>query len=76
MYEANVEQHNEVFDIEMQRTSWFTSLIMNASGNLKRQVKPDKLYTPLDKKKPKTEEEQKEYVESQREKLNKRFNLK
>lgn len=75
MYEAHVDQHNELFDIEMQRTSWFTSLLMNASGNMKRQIKPDKLYVPIDKQKPKSAKEQKAYVESQREQLKNKFNL-
>lgn len=76
MYEASSEITSEDFDIEMQRTSWFTSLLMNVSGNLKRRVKPDKLYTPLDKQKPKSYEEQKAYVNDERERLKQKFNIK
>lgn len=75
MYEVNVELANEELDIEMQRTSWFTALLMNVSGNLKKNVKPEKLYTPLSKQNTNTEEYQKEYVEEQRELLKRKFNI-
>jgi hypothetical protein len=75
MYEASNEIFEEEFDLEMQRTSWFTSLLMNVSGNLKKRIKPDKLYQPLDKRKPKSYKEQKSYVESEREKLKRKFNI-
>lgn len=75
MYEAHVDVVNEELDVEMQRTAWFSSLLMNASGNLKKRIKPDKLYTPLDKQKPKSADEQKEYVEKQREELKEKFNI-
>lgn len=79
MYEANIEITNEDFDIEMQRTSWFTSLLMNASGNYKKAIKPQKLYEPLDNRKgndkPKGKKEQKAYMDKQREKLKKKFNI-
>lgn len=45
MVEASLEIQDDLFDFEMVRTSWFTSLIMNSSGNYKRPVKPEKLYT-------------------------------
>ncbi|MDF2010192.1 hypothetical protein [Priestia megaterium] len=75
MYEAYIEREEETFDLEMQRTSWFTSLLMNATGNYKKEIKPDKLYQPLEKQKTQTEEYQKEYVEKQREALKEKFNI-
>ncbi|MDF2612540.1 MAG: hypothetical protein K0S71_326 [Clostridia bacterium] len=45
MIEATLEVQDDLLDLEMVRTSWFTSLIMNSSGNYKRPIKPDKLYT-------------------------------
>jgi uncharacterized protein YqeY len=75
MYEAYIEVYNEEFDIEMQRTAWFTALLMNASGNFKKRIKPEKLYTPLEKRKKQSKEYHKEYVEKQREELKKKFNI-
>lgn len=76
MHEARIEANNEEFDTEMQRTSWFTSLLMNSSGNYKKQIKPEKLYTPLSKQE--TEQNvvhKKEYVDNQRDELARKFNL-
>lgn len=76
MYFAHMELHNEEFDSEMQRTAWFTSLLMNASGNYKKTIKPEKLYVPLSKKKEKSNTEyQKDYVQKQREELKRKFNI-
>jgi hypothetical protein len=76
MYEANVDVVNEEFDTEMQRTSWFTALLMNASGNFKKRIKPEKLYTPLEKQNKQSNKQfQKDYVEKQREELKKKFNI-
>jgi len=44
MVEATLEVNDDNFDMEMVRTSWFTSLIMNSSGNYKRPITPEKLY--------------------------------
>lgn len=77
MYEAYVETLNEEFDQEMQRTSWFTALLMNATGNFKKRIQPEKLYVPLEKRTAKKEDKEfsKKYVESQREELKKKFNI-
>lgn len=75
MYEAYITRENEEFDAEMQRTSWFTSLLMNATGNYKKEIKPDKLYKPMEKQKTQTKEYQKDYVEKQREALMQKFNI-
>jgi hypothetical protein len=76
MYFAYSEVLNEDFDINMQRTSWFTALLMNASGNFKKHIKPDKLYEPLEARKKKENKAfQKSYVDEQREVLKKKFNI-
>lgn len=75
MHEATVDSVNEEFDTEMQRTSWFTSLLMNASGNYKKPIKPEKLYVPNAKQKSQTVEKQVDYVAKQREELRKKFNI-
>jgi hypothetical protein len=76
MYEVHIEIINEDYDIEMQRTSWFTALLMNASGNFKKRIKPEKLYEPLEKRKKKKKKNfQKSYVENQRAELKKKFNI-
>lgn len=76
MYQAHIEILNEDFDVEMQRTSWFTALLMNASGNYKKRIKPEKLYEPLEKRKKREKKGyQKGYVQKQREALKKKFNI-
>ncbi|MFA2595282.1 hypothetical protein [Bacillus cereus] len=46
MYNARIHYQNIEEDKEYQLTSWFTSLIMTASGNYKNGIKPDELYKP------------------------------
>lgn len=76
LFEAHIEVTNEVMDREYQRTAWFTALLMNASGNMKKNIKPDKLYVPMEKqKKAKAVDVQKQYVEDQRNELMKKFNI-
>jgi hypothetical protein len=76
MYEAHVDDSNDKFDTEMQRTSWFTSMLMNSTGNYKKQVKPEKLYVPLGNRASKKVEEVKSYIDTQRELLKKKFKIK
>lgn len=76
MYEAFISASDEAFDIEMQRTSWFTALIMNSSGNFKKPIKPEKLYEPLEKRSQKSDTDKSvEYVKLQQEELKKKFNI-
>ena len=76
MYEAHVQIINEDFDQEMQRTAWFTSLIMNSSGNYKKPVKPEKLYIPVEKQNQTDNKAvNKQYVDQQREELKRKFNI-
>ncbi|QGG47655.1 hypothetical protein FTV88_1555 [Heliorestis convoluta] len=43
MYQAYVEEEKRQWEMEYDRTAWFVSHIMNASGNYKRPITPDKL---------------------------------
>lgn len=58
---AFVEEEKRQDDMENQRVSWFTSHIMNASGNYKKRIQPTDLYKPLNWKE--AEEEQQNIVE-------------
>lgn len=64
-------------DRTMQVTSWQTALLMTASGNYKRGVKPDKLYEPLEKRKKKEAQKKsnKVSIAKQRNELKELFGL-
>lgn len=47
LLEAFVEEEKRQDDMKNQRVSWFTSHIMNSSGNYKRAIKPEDLYKPI-----------------------------
>lgn len=42
-----IKAEEESFDLKMQMLSWQTALLMNSTGNFKKKIKPDDLYTPL-----------------------------
>ncbi|MGG3561650.1 hypothetical protein ABES03_08600 [Neobacillus rhizosphaerae] len=48
MLEAFVEEEKRQDDMQNQRVSWFTSHLMNASGNYKKRIQPTDLYKPMD----------------------------
>ncbi|CDQ21708.1 hypothetical protein [Halobacillus karajensis] len=75
MYEAKVTTSNEEMDAELQRTAWFTSLLMNATGNFKKEIKPNQLYTSIEDQGKDTVKASKEYVADQKEQLKKKFNI-
>jgi hypothetical protein len=78
---GHLEQVKLTDDMEMQRLSWQTSLLMNATGNFKKKIKPTDLYKPLDsvddeekstgKKKRYTPEEKEEYFANLQKKMGK-----
>lgn len=70
LMEAHIFEERRRDDIENQRTSWFTSHIMNASGNYKKRIEPSDLYKPLD------ERVQKEEVDNKTEGVVERFDSK
>ena len=43
----------ELFDEKMSMLAWQTSLLMNATGNYKKAIKPKDLYTSLEDRKKK-----------------------
>lgn len=45
MYKLKSEE--EELDKQMQIVAWQTALLMNATGNFKRKIKPNDLYTPV-----------------------------
>lgn len=59
LMEAHIHEERRRDDIENQRTSWFTSHIMNASGNYRKRIEPKDLYKPLDFKSEEDEVEDK-----------------
>jgi hypothetical protein len=59
LMEAHIHEERRRDDIENQRTSWFTSHIMNASGNYKKRIEPSDLYKPLEDRTEKKVEEDK-----------------
>lgn len=47
MFKAQLDMEEREQDKELQVLAWQTSLLMNATGNYKKPVKPDTLYTPI-----------------------------
>lgn len=47
MVVAHIKADEESFDLQMQITAWQTALLMNSTGNYKKRIKPEDLYTPL-----------------------------
>lgn len=50
MLGAFIEEEKRQDDMQNQRVSWFTSHIMNSSGNYKRRIQPTDLYKPMSHK--------------------------
>lgn len=73
---AEIEKEAHQYDLEMQKISWQTACLMNATGNFKTPVKPEKLYVPLDKQKKKDKPERIEDIQAKREELLKTFGIK
>ncbi|MCW6094546.1 hypothetical protein LAV60_15350 [Clostridium sporogenes] len=73
---SEIDKEVHQYDLEMQKISWQTACLMNATGNYKTPVKPEKLYIPLDKQKKKNKPEKMEDVQAKREELLKTFGIK
>ena len=78
LIKAVIDRELHEQDTLMQMLAWQTAYLMNSTGNYKRPVKPEKLYTPLEKRKEeqKPQTERRINVEREREELKKRFNIK
>lgn len=76
MVEAVLEDEQEKMEAEYWRTAWQTALLMNATGNYKQRITPERLlgkdFGKKDKKnetKKKSREQQKEELQTLREKF-------
>ncbi|MPM81675.1 hypothetical protein SDC9_128732 [bioreactor metagenome] len=75
LIEAQINKEIHEYDLDMQKIAWQTAYLMNSTGNYKRPVKPDKLYTPIAKQGEQKKNNKKIDVKSQREELMKKFGL-
>lgn len=73
LLKAEIDKELHEYDLEMQRTAWQTSYLMNSTGNYKTPVKPDKLYVSIREQNKKTV--MTENVEAKREELLKTFGI-
>lgn len=76
MLEAEIRIEEEKLDFEMQVVAWQTALLMNSTGNYKKQIKPTDLYKSVGadrNKKVLSEEEIRLEKERKREELLKAF---
>lgn len=78
LLKAEIDKELFEFDMSMKKLAWQTSLLMNATGNFKTPVKPDKLYESnrdkqLNEKKATTSKKE---VETKRADLLKTFGIK
>lgn len=44
---AQIKVEEENLDEQMQIIAWQTALLMNSTGNYKKKIKPQDLYTPI-----------------------------
>lgn len=75
LIKAEIDKEIHERDIDMTMLSWQTAYLMNATGHYKSPVKPEKLYKPLDSRSKTSRRQSKGNVETEKEKLKKRFNL-
>lgn len=47
MFRAVISMDDRKLDLDMQKLSWQTAILMNATGNYKSPVEPEDLYTPI-----------------------------
>lgn len=60
-----IKAENEAFDQKMQMLAWQTSLLMNSTGNYKRSIKPQDLYTPMEQVESEENEKSKEALQQE-----------
>lgn len=76
MLRAEMDKEVHKYDLEMRKLAWQTAYLMNATGNFKTPVKPEKLYVSileLDKKK---KPDKQSDIQTKRDELLKIFNIK
>lgn len=74
LLKAEIDRETHERDVDLQLLAWQTAYLMNATGNFKRPIKPEKLYKSIDKSS-KKHKQNKDSVKEEKEKLKKRFNL-
>lgn len=60
MVKAFSRKEEDEFDNKMQMIAWQTAMLMNSTGNYKKRIKPEDLYTPISELKAEQEEVQEE----------------
>lgn len=60
-----IKAENEEFDQKMQMLAWQTALLMNSTGNYKKSIKPQDLYTPMEQQHEPEPEENKEELQKE-----------
>lgn len=60
MVKAYSRKEEDEFDSKMQMVAWQTAMLMNSTGNFKKRIKPEDLYTPISELK-KQDEVQEEF---------------
>ena len=75
---AERDKEVHVYDMDMQKLSWQTACLMNATGNYKRSVKPENLYTTLEDRmiEQLSEEAKQKNIQDKRDEILKTFNIK
>lgn len=79
LLKAEIDKEVHEYDLEMRRLAWQTALLMNATGNFKTPVKPEKLYVSIieqEKKQQKKKPEPTEDIQAKKEELLKTFGIK
>ena len=75
---AMMEKESDLFEVTMNQIAWQTSLLMNATGNYKKEIKPSDLYsTPKesDEQIPLTNEEKEQNKKQLQEELLNSFGM-
>lgn len=75
LLKAEIDREFHQYDLEMRKTAWQTAYLMNATGNFKTPVKPDKLYTSIEDQKKKDKPARTEDVQAKKEELLKTFGI-
>ena len=78
LLKAEMDREAHTYDTDMLKLSWQTAFLMNATGNYKRDVKPENLYVPYEERqKLQLDEESKQSsIQAKRDELLKTFNIK
>ena len=56
MLKAFSKKEEQEFDLKMQVVAWQTAMLMNSTGNYKKKIKPEDLYTPISEMKEEAQE--------------------